>query len=192
MNRVKLEGKWEDIDCESDFWKQCKAAIIPDVTDCIQVKTKELVVEKEKFQVVANSFGLSFDENAEISLNEEDKKALQSEGMSKYSDKMTEIRHLKKEIELHTSIARCVVENIKTREIDLLFSYEDNVMSNIPVEPTAFETFVQRITNETDLLRLFYIYVLNSSDASAFQKIIEQKNISLKAMEYIKKFVIFM
>ena len=74
MNRVMVNGKWEDIEPDSELWRDCKSAIIPDVTDRIQAKTKELVAEKERFQVVANSFGLSFDKDAEVSLNDDDKK----------------------------------------------------------------------------------------------------------------------
>ncbi|BFU22478.1 Sec1 family protein [Entamoeba histolytica HM-1:IMSS-B] len=187
MNRVKINDHWEDIDITSDFWNECKNKIIPDVTDVIQNKTKELITEKEKFQVVANSFGINFDENVEVNLNEEEKKVLQSEGMMKYGEKMTEIRQLKKEIDLHTTIAREIVENIKKREIDLLFSYEDNVMSQIPVDPTALNLFIERIQNENDLIRLFYIYLLNSNESNVLQKVLEQKNIPLKALNYMKK-----
>ncbi|EDR24293.1 hypothetical protein, conserved [Entamoeba dispar SAW760] len=187
MNRVKINDHWEDIDITSDFWKECKNGIIPDVTDIIQNKTKELITEKEKFQVVANSFGINFDENVEVNLNEEEKKVLQSEGMMKYGEKMTEIRQLKKDIDLHTIIAREIIENIKKREIDLLFSYEDNVMSQITVDLNALNLFIERIQNENDLIRLFYIYLLNSNESNLLQKVLEQKNISLKALNYMKK-----
>ncbi|ELP93980.1 hypothetical protein EIN_181470 [Entamoeba invadens IP1] len=188
LNRVLLDGKWEDIETEGEFWKGCKASIIPDVTDAIQKKTKELVTEKEKFQIVANSFGLSFDEQADINtVSEEDKKKLQGQGMAKYGEQMTQIRALKKEIDLHTAIARLVVEQIKQREIDLLFSYEDNVMSGIQVEQEALLNFAARITNTTDLARLFYIYLLNTQDVSALKKVVEAGKVDLKALDYMKK-----
>ncbi|KAL7711653.1 Sec1 family protein [Entamoeba marina] len=97
FNRVLVDGKWEDIENESQMWKECKSCIIPDVTDTIARKTKELVSEKEKFQIVANSFGLSFDDDVEVSVNEEEKRVLQGQGMAKYGEKkMTYIRHLKR------------------------------------------------------------------------------------------------
>ncbi|KAL7719343.1 Sec1 family protein [Entamoeba marina] len=184
FNRVLVDGKWEDIENESQMWKECKSCIIPDVTDTIARKTKELVSEKEKFQIVANSFGLSFDDDVEVSVNEEEKRVLQGQGMAKYGEKMTYIRHLKKEIDIHTSIARMLIEEIKTRDIDLLFSYEDNVMSRIPFEDEAFSQFLNKITRQDDLIRLFYIFLLNDADTTQLLTRLKEKRLK-QTQEYL-------
>ena len=186
-NRVKLEEKWDDIGVETEFWNNSKFKIMPDVSDLISTKVKELKSEKEQFQVVAQSLGLSVDENDETTLSEDDQKLLQSGGLAKYGDKLTLIRELKKEIDMHSSIATSIIEQIKSREIDLLYSYEENFISNNEIDMTQFTEFISRLTNESDIVRLFYIYLLNVNDYSSILTLLEEKQIVLKSINYIKK-----
>lgn len=186
-NRIKIEEKWEDIGVQSDFWNNSKFKIMPDVSDLISLKVKELKHEKDQFQVIASSLGLSFDENAEIQINENDQKLLKEGGLTKYGDKMTSIRELNKEINLHSTIASNIIEQIKSREIDLLYSYEENFISNNEIDINQFIEFISRLTNENDIIRLFYIYLLNTTDYSSILSILEEKHIELKSLNYIKK-----
>ena len=88
---------------------------------------------------------------------------------------------------MHSSIATSIIEQIKSREIDLLYSYEENFISNNEVDMTQFTEFISRLTNESDIVRLFYIYLLNVNDYSSILTLLEQKQIVLKSINYIKK-----
>ncbi|KAL7711654.1 Sec1 family domain-containing protein 1 [Entamoeba marina] len=80
-----------------------------------------------------------------------------------------------------------LIEEIKTRDIDLLFSYEDNVMSRIPFEDEAFSQFLNKITRQDDLVRLFYIFLLNDADTTQLSTRLKEKGIELPALDYMKK-----
>ncbi|EMD49779.1 vacuolar protein sorting-associated protein, putative [Entamoeba histolytica HM-3:IMSS] len=165
--KVDLNNTTEYIDSDGDIWTQCKEGIISDVADTIIEKTKQL--EQVKYMIQQENNRLFNNGNIQI-----------NEGLYTMSKK------LEHEIDLHTTIAQAVLKSIQERSIDLLFSYEDNIMSHIKIEKTALLELIKKLDNKDDIIRLYYVCLLNNFPVDEINQLMNEKQIDLKELKYIE------
>lgn len=169
FNAVTIGGTTEYIDTEGEIWSSTKNSNISDVADAITKQTKSLEQMKERLR----------DENRDI---------FEKTTVTIDEETYARSKRMEKEIDTHTTLAHEILKNIKSREMDLLYSYEDNIISSIKVDTKAMTDWLMTLSNEDDIVRFYYICYLNNLMTDELQSIIRDKNIELKEMLYIEKF----
>ncbi|ELP87540.1 vacuolar protein sorting-associated protein, putative [Entamoeba invadens IP1] len=165
--KIKINDKWQYVNRESDIFKETKSGIISDVADRIIKETKTLETLKEEIKLSTTDF---FERNG---------------GMNEMM--YMKAKQIEEEIDLQTNLARQVLNSVQSRQLDLLFSFEDNIMSKSKIENSALIEFAKKLTNTRDLLRLYYICFLNAFDVTEFEKLLSEKNIETKEKPIFEK-----
>ena len=100
----------------------------------------------------------------------------------------------KRLIDMHTSIATAILDQIKLRKLDLFFELEEKVMSRQNLGDKSLADILQDPEAGTpeDKLRLFIIYYICSQNSSkeeidSLSAILESEGCDLSAVKYLQR-----
>lgn len=159
----KDKGTKYDLDTQTDnFWKRYCGAPFPTVAVELDNEVKAYKDMYTELTKLSASHGIS-DPDA---MSEAD---LEEHGLSRFVDKLPELRATKRYIDVHTTIAPELLKKIKSRNIDSFYELEDSLLMSKD-DPTASRTkeVADIVCNESmgtvaDRLRLYLIWLLSFS-----------------------------
>jgi len=189
---AKKKDKEFELGQQDDFWNNHKGAPFPQVAEAIQEALEEIKSKQEDIQRMKADLGLSGDAEAEAALSG----LSLSDNTAKLTSAMTDLPMLlekKRLIDMHTSLATAILDNIKRRRLDVFFELEEKIMS-----ATTLDKSIMEIINDPenggpdDKLRLFLIYYLctntvTDAEFDQYSATLQAAGCSLSALTYLKR-----
>ena len=178
----KSKGSKYDLDTQTDkFWKRFCGAPFPTVAVELDNEVKAYKDMYTELTKLSASHGISNPD----AMSEAD---LEEHGLSRFVDKLPEIRATKRFIDVHTTIAPELLKKIKARNIDSFNELEDSLlMSKDDPSPSRTKEVADIVCNEAmgtvaDRLRLYLVWLLSfSSPAPPHQETTAQMEEALTA-----------
>ncbi|KAI1728441.1 sec1 family domain-containing protein [Ditylenchus destructor] len=188
LNRVRMtdkSGKRKEYDmCPEDkLWSNFKGSPFPLVAEAIEESLEAYRKNEEEIKRLKNTMGMQNPDDESVFLLDDATAKLQSA-----VGNLPELLEQKRLIDLHTSIATSLLENIKERKLDLLFETEEKLLNgqNIPVNED-----LRVCTNKQDALRIALIALcsraLTAKERKELLVLLEEKEIDPAAYHFVQK-----
>ncbi|KAK4336521.1 hypothetical protein RND71_044237 [Anisodus tanguticus] len=135
LNQIRIIEKNEsggqkiknyDLSSDDKFWQSHKGSPFPQVAEAVQEELDSFRSEEERLKSLKNTMGIDNSDGGEENLD------LISDTTAKITSAVTSLPELlerKKLIDMHTSIATEVLEEIKKRKLDVYFELEEKLLS---------------------------------------------------------------
>lgn len=201
LNQIRLVEKSEksgqkvknyDLSTEDKFWQSHKGSPFPQVAEAVQEELDAFRAEEERLKSLKNTMGLGDGEEENLDLISDTTAKITSAVTS-----LPELLEKKKLIDMHTSIATEVLEEIKKRKLDVYFEQEEKLLSRNLASLTAGERGPlelmedQSAGSSNDKLRLLLInYIcsnLTPAELAEYERVLANESIDLSALKYIKR-----
>jgi hypothetical protein len=140
MNRIKMEVKDDanpsksliksfDLDCDEPFWAEHAASPFPKVAVEIQTQVKEVQSVINRASGMASTDGSNANGDADSAANAADgTPSLRTKDIKDLVTSIPELQEKKKILNMHTTIALEIVDQINKRNIDGFFQLEEAIM----------------------------------------------------------------
>lgn len=197
LNRVTVaheqkKPKTFDLDPNDAFWMTHKGSPFPTVAESIQSELEQLKNSEEEVKQLKESMGL--DGESDVAL------AMMSDNTAKLTTAVNSLPQLlekKRLIDMHTDLATSILSVIKSRRLDLLFEFEEKVMSQASLDKQILDIIndAEAGTAE-DKMRLFIIYYIythsiSESDMDIYSLALEKQGCDLNSLKYIKRWKMY-
>ena len=184
-----------DLSIDDKFWQTHKGSPFPQVAEAVQEELDSFRAEEERLKSLKKTMGIN--DGLE---GDEENLDLISDTTAKITSAVTSLPELlekKKLIDMHTSIATEVLEEIKRRKLDVYFELEEKLLSKSLNSLTAGERAPLELIEDkqagssNDKLRLLLInYIcsnLTSNELIEYERALSNENIDLSTLKYIKR-----
>lgn len=181
-----------DLDNKDTFWVINKGAPFPQVAERIQQELEEYRLKEDDIKRMKKDMGV------EGSTSEND--AALGMHLSDTTQKLTSavsslpaLLEKKRLIDMHTSLATAMLDQIKLRKLDVFFELEEKILSRQALDRSLMQIFEdQDAGTPEDKTRLFLIYYLctpNISDSQIdeYTKTLQDMGCDLAPLQYLKR-----
>ncbi|UYV60221.1 SCFD1 [Cordylochernes scorpioides] len=190
LNRITLSPRIYDLNPADKFWVQHKGSPFPLVAEAVQEELESYRSSEEEVKRLRSSMGLDGD-------NADEAVALVSDSTNKLTSAVSSLPELlekKRLIDLHTTLATAVLDQIKARKLDVFFEVEEKILSKTTLDKSLMDMLVDpKAGTPADKMRLFLIYFLcgpNMSDSevdSYLAAISEECKQYLPSIHYLRR-----
>ncbi|VDO57974.1 unnamed protein product [Onchocerca flexuosa] len=143
------------------LWMGHKGSAFPLVAEAIQEEVEAYKNSEDEIKRLKHAMGMDDVESDEtVSLLSDTTAKLTSTVGS-----LPEVLEKKRLIDLHTTVATAVLDQIKQRKLDVLFEAEEKIMNGLLSDASVMELMRQSSAHE-DILRIMLINYLCSSNIS--------------------------
>ncbi|OZC08440.1 Sec1 family protein [Onchocerca flexuosa] len=166
LNRVVIKDKTGrrkeyDMNSRDKLWMGHKGSAFPLVAEAIQEEVEAYKNSEDEIKRLKHAMGMDDVESDEtVSLLSDTTAKLTSTVGS-----LPEVLEKKRLIDLHTTVATAVLDQIKQRKLDVLFEAEEKIMNGLLSDASVMELMRQSSAHE-DILRIMLINYLCSSNIS--------------------------
>lgn len=171
-----------DIDSDDAFWEKNSSLTLPEVTENL---SKDISECKIAFDDLKKDYNIDLNENFDMKSLAPNTSALIS--AMKQVPLVTEKKRI---LDMHMKIATRIMDSVRERSLDMLFSAEDSVHKQ---SPSAIMSIIadKRIQPE-DKLRLFIVYYLSnkdesSTDMSKFEEALKSAGCDTAPLKYLRE-----
>ena len=201
LNQIRLVERSEksgqkvknyDLSTDDKFWQSHKGSPFPQVAEAVQEELDAFRAEEERLKSLKNTMGLGDVDEENLDLISDTTAKITSAVTS-----LPELLEKKKLIDMHTSIATEVLEEIKKRKLDVYFEQEEKLLSRNLGSLTAGERGPLELMEDqsagsaNDKLRLLLInYIcsnLTPAELAEYERVLANESIDLSALKYIKR-----
>lgn len=202
MNRVKVSiappeepasFKKYDLDSNQPFWSQNSGAAFPAVANEIKNQVTAYQAAVEELNSLSRNSGVDVEKEI-LGAAVEDRSLLVEKGLSKFVDKVPQLKEQKKVIDMHTNIATAILKQIKERSLDVFFSFEENLMTHASVDYREIVNLISDPEKGTaeDKLRLYLIYYMSTKNCPpetlrAMEQALTDAGVDMNVITYVKK-----
>ncbi|XP_050419873.1 sec1 family domain-containing protein 1 [Adelges cooleyi] len=197
LNRVivaqeQKKSKTFDLDPKDVFWATHKGSPFPTVAESIQSELEHLKNSEEEVKHLKESMGL--DGESDVAL------AMMTDNTAKLTSAVNNLPQLlekKRLIDMHTDLATTILSAIKSRRLDLLFEFEEKVMSQASLDKQILDVINDpEAGTAEDKMRLFIIYYIythavSDSDMDMYSSALEKQGCDLSPLKYIKRWKMY-
>lgn len=193
--RGKKNNRTYDLNSNDKFWQQQKGKPFPQVAESVQEELESYRSSEDEVKRLKVAMGL---ENAP-----DETVTLMSDATAKLNSAVSSLPELiekKKMVDMHTTIATAILDQIKARKLDIYFELEEKILSRSIVDKDLLD-FFQDTTAGTleDKLRLFLIYYLCDASPAAvsgdetkkYETALQEAGCDMRAFNYIKRWKTF-
>jgi 3D (Asp-Asp-Asp) domain-containing protein len=198
--RSKTKPKTYDLSSTDKFWNQHRGSPFPQVAESVQEELETYRNSEEEVKRLKLAMGLDANDEA-VSLLTDTTAKLNSAVSS-----LPELIEKKKKVDMHTTIATSILDQIKTRKLDIYFETEEKILSRAS-SASSFAAIIQEaldfISNPgsghpVDKIRLFLILMLcdssgflSQTEAKKFEAALEEAGCDLRPLQYMKRWKTF-
>ncbi|XP_066244847.1 protein sly1 homolog [Euwallacea similis] len=204
LNRVMIEDstpkggtrakhKACELDSKDKFWSSHKGSPFPNVAEAIQEELEQYRSSEEEVKKLKSSMGIDNDSEVAVAMVTDNTAKITSAVQS-----LPQLLEKKRLIDMHTSLATAILNNIKARKLDTFFELEEKIMSKTQqLEKSILEIIADPEAGSIDdKLRLFIIYYictnhLSDSDLKKFEAALAEVGCDLNPLAYIKRWKSF-
>ncbi|KAL7675153.1 hypothetical protein ACOME3_001418 [Neoechinorhynchus agilis] len=171
MNRITIQvGKDKPAfyvlgETNDNFWNNHRSSSFPQVAEDIQHELDSYRVSEQEVKTLRDILGTS--ETDDVSLMVSDTTCKLNTAVSN----LPQLIERKRYLDMHTNIATSLLERIKSRQIDVLFEYEQKLASKQDLGRPMWEILSDK-TDGTgrDKLRVFLTYLISSDSSPSMNK----------------------
>jgi len=183
-NQTKKETKVFDLDSSSDsFWASNMDTPFPKIAVEVKSYINEYKTALDDFNKLSGGVDIdNYDESQILGKTKE---------LGSFVNAIPMLREKKRIIDVHTNIATALLNEIKARELDTYFQYEEDMINKTHLEKKdilSVLTDSKRGTSD-DKLRLFLIYYLTNDipDIETFESALRTQGVDIAALRFLKK-----
>uniref|UniRef100_A0A0K2SYK0 Uncharacterized protein n=1 Tax=Lepeophtheirus salmonis TaxID=72036 RepID=A0A0K2SYK0_LEPSM len=173
------------LDPTDTFWNSHKGTPFPQVAEKIQEDLEEYKTREDQIKKIKHELGL----------DEEDLLTGNTEKLTSAMSSLPELLEKKRLIDMHTSIATCILDHIKQRRLDVFFELEEKIMSKQTLNERALLDIFEDPEAGTpeDKIRLFLIYFLCSgeevsdTEIEQYERILSELGCDITPFHYLKR-----
>lgn len=202
LNQVKIietdaktsrtKSRTFDLNCGDKFWTDQKGGPFPQVADAVQRELDEYRKNEDEVKRLKTTMGLDGPSD-EVHLSESTAK------LTNAVSSLPELLENKRVIEMHTTIATSVLDEIKSRKLDNFFETEEKIMNRSLIDKASLNEMIADPSygKPEDKYRLFLIsYIcdnpsMSDDDAEKNISILENFGCKRSAYDYIQKWKTF-
>ncbi|KAK2705954.1 protein sly1 homolog [Artemia franciscana] len=175
------KNAWE-LNNDDKFWMDQKGSAIPFVAEVLQQEIDSYKSENEKVKRLKETMT-----EGEVDLTSTNRQ------ITTAVSSLPQLVEKKKRIEMHTSLAQAILDQVKARHLDVYFESEEKIMTKLNLERPLHEILSdQSMGNPDDKLRLFLIYFICApfipeEEYNKCQQALVDSGCNLTALYYIKQ-----
>lgn len=195
-SRSKKSSKTYDLSSSDKFWQQQKGKPFPQVAESVQEELESYRASEDEVKRLKVAMGLENAPDETVTLMSDATAKLNSAVSS-----LPELMEKKKMVDMHTTIATAILDQIKGRKLDVYFELEEKILSRSVVDKDLLDFFQDTSAGTMeDKLRLFLIYYLcdaSPGGASAgdeikkYETALQEAGCDMRAFNYIKRWKTF-
>eukprot|EP01028_Stygiella_incarcerata_P002822 TRINITY_DN1533_c0_g1_i1.p1 TRINITY_DN1533_c0_g1~~TRINITY_DN1533_c0_g1_i1.p1 ORF type:complete len:694 (+),score=220.46 TRINITY_DN1533_c0_g1_i1:110-2191(+) len=192
----KKEKKTFELDWRADaFLQRHGGSTFEIVADAVE---KEVANYREEMDEIRKKTGISVEESErEMEKSEAVDPSLEfnTKGLQSTIRNLPELRDKKKRLDMHTTLAYALLDEIQTRGLDVFAALEESILMGSVVDKKAFKKLLIEAKEPTDKLRLFLVYYVyhQTRDASSFRdeikdytEMLMSAGVDMRAFEALK------
>ena len=181
-----------DLDNKDTFWLTNKGAPFPQVAERIQQELEEYRSKEEDIKRMKSDMGIegSLDDNdAALGMHLSDN----TQRLTTAVSSLPALLEKKRLIDMHTSLATAMLDQIKLRKLDVFFELEEKILSRQALDRSLMQIFEDKDAGTPeDKTRLFLIYYLctpNISDSQIdeYAKMLQEMGCDLASLQYLRR-----
>lgn len=180
-----------DLNPSDKFWQQHKGSPFPQVAEAVQEELESYRASEEEVKRLKTEMGLDNNVPDETITLLSDNTAKLTSAVSS----LPELLEKKRIIDMHTTIATSILDQIKHRKLDTYFEIEEKIMSKTMLDNKSLNEILldPNSGSTSDKMRLFLIYYLynsqslSESDLKQLTSALEESGCDLNAYHFIKR-----
>lgn len=179
-----------DLDSKDQFWMNHKGSPFPLVAEKIEEELEDYRSKEEDIKRMKSDMGLESGNENDAAIG------LLSDNTQKLTSAVSSLPLLlekKRLIDMHTSLATAILDQIKLRKLDLFFELEEKILSKQNLDKSLKEVFDDRDAGTPDdKMRLFLIFYICShqlpdSEVDDYANILQEIGCDLAPLQYLKR-----
>lgn len=184
----KAKIKTCDLNPSDKFWVSYRGSPFPTVAESIQEELEDYKTSESEVKRLKETMGLDPDGEAAMSLISNTTAKLTSAVSS-----LPQLLERKRLLDMHTTIATAILEQIKQRKLDVLLEVEEKVMSKNALDRSVLDIISDpECGTPDDKLRLFLVYFICSpnmteSETDQYATALQAAGCNLAALRYLKR-----
>ncbi|KAI1284913.1 Sec1 family domain-containing protein 1 [Halotydeus destructor] len=184
-------NKLYDLNANDKFWQLHKGSPFPQVAEAVQEELESYRSSEDEVKRLKAAMGLEASDEAVVMLNDATAK------LNTAVSSLPELLEKKKYIDMHTTIATSMLDQIKNRKLDVFFEVEEKIMSRSMLDKSPVELIVDpNAGSPSDKLRLFLIHFLcnpslSPEELKQFEKALLEAGCDLNILQYMKRWKTF-
>lgn len=198
--RSKSKPKTYDLSTTDKFWNHHRGSPFPQVAESVQEELETYRSSEEEVKRLKLAMGLDANDEAVSLLTDTTAK------LNNAVSSLPELLEKKKMVDMHTTIATSILDEIKARKLDIYFEIEEKILSKAS-SASSFASVMQEaldfISNPesgspVDKIRLFLILMLcdssgflNETEARRFEIALDEAVCDMKPLHYMKRWKTF-
>nr|CAI5845744.1 unnamed protein product [Callosobruchus analis] len=199
---ARAKSRTCELDSRDKFWGQHKGSPFPTVAEAIQEELEQYKSSEEEVKKLRISMGLlQQDDDKENDAMAVAMASTVSDNTARITSAVNSLPQLldqKRLLDMHTSIATCILNGIKSRKLDTFFELEEKIMSKAQgLEKPLMEILSDATAGAPDdKLRLFIIFYICSqqisdADLRKYEEALLRNGCDLTPIAYIKRWKSF-
>ncbi|XP_045174268.1 sec1 family domain-containing protein 1-like [Mercenaria mercenaria] len=203
LNRVEIEEATEvrspggtrpakkkksyDMHTTDRFWQLQKGNPFPTVAEAVQEELDAYRAKEDEVKSLKAAMGIEGEDESAISMLSDNTAKLTSAVSS-----LPELLEKKRLIDMHTNIATALLDQIKSRKLDVYFETEEKLMSKAMLDNLMEIISDPEAGTPEDKLRLFLIALicgptLSDAQIDQYSVALEGANCDISALQYIRR-----
>lgn len=151
----KASIKNYDLNSNDKFWQQQKGSPFPQVAESVQEELESYRASEEEVKRLKSVMGLDANDEAIALLSDTTAK------LNSAVSSLPELLEKKKYIDMHTTIATSILDQIKERKLDIFFELEEKILSKSLLDKSTLDLILDPLSGSLeDKMRLFLINYL--------------------------------
>lgn len=186
---AKQKGKKSyDLDITDKFWKTHKGSPFPTVAEAIQEELEQYRNSEEEIKQLKTTMGIDGENEIAFSMVNDN-----TEKLTNAVNSLPQLMEKKRLIDMHTKVATCILNSIKSRRLDSFFEMEEKIMSKLTLDRPLIDILKDpEFGQPEDKMRLFIIYYICTpnmpeSEVSKYEAILKENGCDLSALPYIQR-----
>lgn len=144
-----------DLNSNDKFWQQQKGSPFPQVAESVQEELESYRASEDEVKRLKSVMGLDANDEAIALLTDTTAK------LNSAVSSLPELLEKKKYIDMHTTIATSILDQIKDRKLDTFFELEEKILSKSLIDKSALDVILDPANGSPeDKMRLFLISYL--------------------------------
>lgn len=206
LNQIKIEDgsvaasgarpkrpnvKTYDLNVADKFWQLHKGSPFPQVAEAVQEELESYRSQEDEVKRLKAAMGLEASDEAVVMLNDATAK------LNSAVSSLPELLEKKKYIDMHTTIATSILDQIKHRKLDIYFEVEEKIMSRAMLDKSPIELISDASAGlPEDKLRLFLIHficnaALSADELKQFETALQESGCDINTLQYMKRWKTF-
>ena len=176
-----------DLNPTDKFWQNQKGNPFPTVAEAVQEELDAYRAKEDEVKSLKSAMGLQGEDEAALSMLSDNTAKLTSAVSS-----LPELLEKKRLIDMHTNIATALLEQIKSRKLDVYFETEEKLMSKAQLDNLLEIISDPEAGTAEDKVRLFIIALICGSSMSDAQidqycNALQSANCDIQPVQYIRR-----